>query len=85
MKYKNRNGRDVEMSIHGKHSDDLQCDGAEFVTATILDRVKDIFGLPAPEPTDADIDYIMATYADEIYQDWIEDKVCEAEYLYGRD
>lgn len=66
MVFKNQAGRVVELSVFGKHADDLQCGQASYADG-------------AEEVSDADIDFIFANQALEIHQLWIENCAGAAE------
>lgn len=72
MKVKDKDGREIQISVSGRYEDDIQIDEAYYVDSEeeVLDDV---------------IDYIQSQYADEIYQEWYENKCGEAEYLYEGD
>lgn len=65
MLVKNKLGRELEITVYGKYDDDIQIDDAVY-----LDNDEEV--------SDEDIEYITKHYADEIYQEWIENKSSEA-------
>ena len=72
MLVKDKRGNEIEISVYGQYEDDIQIDQADYVHSD--DEV--------PEST---IDYILDTYASEIYQEWYENKVGEADYYHEGD
>lgn len=69
MKVVDKSGREIYISVYGKYEDDIQIDEAYYV-----DTEEDV-------PDDV-IAYIYENYASEMYDQWYENKVCEAEYYY---
>jgi hypothetical protein len=65
-----KQGREVEIEIYGRYEDDIEITEAQYVDESL------------GEVSDETIDYILDTYSSEIYDEWFENKVCEAEYYY---
>jgi hypothetical protein len=61
-----KDGRQVEFSVFGRYEDDLTIDDIYFTESE-------------DEVSQEDIDYIEKTYAQEIYENWIEDQIARAE------
>lgn len=72
---KTKSGREVEFVVWGIYEDDIQVDDAFYVD--------DIEG--KEEVSDDDLDYIQDKYASEIYQEWLENQICAAEYACEED
>ena len=70
MIVKDKNNREVEITVSGRDHDDIEISDAIFVDN------------PDEEVPDEVVDYIWDTYADDLYQEWYENMVCEAEYYY---
>lgn len=68
MKAKDSQGREVEVTLYGADADDIQIASAEYTD-------------PGLEPTveESEIHWIEREYAAEIYEHWIEDRICAAE------
>lgn len=67
MVVKAKDGRAVEISTYGKHSDDIQIDSAVYVDS----------GEDVPDEV---VEEIYDRYSSDIYEDWYMNKVSEAEY-----
>ena len=74
MVVKDPSGYELEIHVGGKHSDDIQ-----ITFAAYLDRSEDV--------PDSTIDWLMDTYFQDIYQEWMENQQDAAEsysdYLKG--
>ena len=70
---KDQAGRELEFSVSGMHDDDLQ-----------IDEIYYLEGEPTVDEYTAD--WILAQYATEAYEYWMESKISAAEDFYeGRD
>jgi len=67
MRVFNQAGDTVNITVGGRYSDDIQINSAEFEMHPELD-------VP-----DTDIEWILENHADEIYQEWLENRIDEAE------
>lgn len=72
MIVKDKKGNEIEISIGGAYEDDIQIEEAAYFDSD-------------DEVSDETIDYILDTYADEIYTEWYENKAGEAESYYEGD
>ena len=59
MEIKNKDGREIEVSVYGKYDDDIQIEEAYYTDDN-------------SDASDEDIEYIYNTYGDELYQLWYE-------------
>lgn len=65
---KNKQGRAIEITIYGESYDDLQIEEAYYLD----DSEEDV--------TDTDIEYIMNNYGDEMYEEYINNVMCAADF-----
>ena len=68
MTLKDKTGREVEIEIGGKYSDDI-----EVYSAVYVDTGEDA--------SDETVDYLTNTYNSEIHQEWLENQIGAAESL----
>ena len=66
MRVYDKNEREIYLSVYGKYRDDIQAQEAYYVDT----------GAEVPEDV---VEYLMEAYAPEIDQEWIENKMSEAE------
>lgn len=66
MKAKDSQGRTVEIELYGSDADDIQVASAEYTESD--DQV-----------SETEIYWIEREYAAEIYEHWMEDRICAAE------
>ena len=60
------NNREIEIQVYGRYADDLTVESAQYLDGN-------------DEVSDEVVDEIMNSYADEIYIDWYESRMAEAE------
>ncbi len=68
MQVFNQNGDTVEISIGGSDADDIQILSAEFEMH------------PELQVPDSDIEWIERHHAEEIYLEWVDQRIGDAEY-----
>ncbi len=67
IKAKDKNGREIEFSVYGRHGDDIQIDEIYYVDGE-------------DEVSEATVNWIQERYAEEIYEAWYMNMVDAAEY-----
>ena len=70
------------MIVHDKNNRELEIDGLSGAEDDI--QIDSIYYTDNPdeEVSDEVVDYIMDTYAAELYNEWFQNQVCAAEYAY---
>lgn len=69
MLVKDKNGREIEITVYGRYGDDIEIDEA-YYTDTDEEVGEDV------------IEYIYENYADEMYEEWVDHMVGIAESRY---
>jgi len=69
MLVKDSKGKEVEIFVYGQHDDDIQIDEAYYTNDN-------------SEVSDDEIEWIMDSYASDIYDEWYQNQVCAAESYY---
>ncbi len=67
MYAKNKDGRAIELQVHGTYGDDI-----EITEAFYLDD-------PEEEVTEKDIDFVYCNYSDEMYEEWLNSNISLAD------
>jgi len=63
-----KDGREVELEVGGKYSDDIQVESAFYVDNGL-------------EVIDSDVEYLQENYGDEFYEEWYEGKIGESDFF----
>ena len=67
MRARDSKGREVDIQLYGSDADDIQIASAEYTESD--DTVEE-----------SEIYWIEREYAAEIYEHWMDDRICAAEY-----
>jgi len=79
MEFKLPNGKIVYIeNVEGQYDDDITFTGYYLMDSSELGSDDDLI-------SDADYAYIQEHYAAELYDEWYQNRICEAEYAYEGD
>lgn len=70
-----RDGTPVEVTVGGSDADDIMITSAEFIGDS-----RSGYAGRGRNVTDTDIEWIEKNFASELYEEWMEDRICAAEY-----